>query len=107
MIVVACGICKRTFNQRSALSRHIKEGSVWFQQIFCLHKLIFRTASPDPTRLHLRTYLCQSWRFLEGDWFLSRVYVFLQCVSEPPRGRVSAELSKPVERKGAMCVVLV
>ena len=30
-----------------------------------------------------------------------------QCVSEPPRGRVSAELSKPVERKGAMCVVLV
>ena len=29
-----------------------------------------------------------------------------QCVSEPPRGRVSAELSKPVERKGAMCVVL-
>ena len=78
MIVVACGICKRTFNQRSALSRHIKEGSVWFQQIFCLHKLIFRTASPDPTRLHLRTYLCQSWRFLEGDWFLSRVYVFLQ-----------------------------
>ena len=30
-----------------------------------------------------------------------------QCISEPPRGRVSAELSKPVERKGAMCVVLV
>ena len=30
-----------------------------------------------------------------------------QCVSEPPRGRLSAELSKPVERKGAMCVVLV
>ena len=30
-----------------------------------------------------------------------------QCVSEPPRGRVSAELSKPVKRKGAMCVVLV
>ena len=30
-----------------------------------------------------------------------------QCVSEPLRGRVSAELSKPVERKGAMCVVLV
>ena len=28
-----------------------------------------------------------------------------QCVSEPPSGRVSAELSKPVERKGAMCVV--
>ena len=28
-----------------------------------------------------------------------------QCVSEPPRGRVSAELSKSVERKGAMCVV--
>ena len=28
-------------------------------------------------------------------------------VSEPHRGRVSAELSKPVERKGAMCVVLV
>ena len=27
--------------------------------------------------------------------------------SEPPRGRVSAELSKPVKRKGAMCVVLV
>ena len=24
-----------------------------------------------------------------------------------PRGRVSAELSKPVERKGALCVVLV
>ena len=32
--------------------------------------------------------------------------VCLQCESEPPRGRVSAELSKPVERKGAMCVVL-
>ena len=36
------------------------------------------------------------------------IYVKMnQCVSEPPRGRVSAELSKPVERKGAMCVVLV
>ena len=30
-----------------------------------------------------------------------------QCVSEPCKGRVSAELSKPVERKGAMCVVIV
>ena len=35
------------------------------------------------------------------------LYNKAQCVSEPPRGRVSAELSKPVERKGAMCVVLV
>ena len=29
-----------------------------------------------------------------------------QCVLKPPRGRVSAELSKPVERKGAMCTFI-
>ena len=38
---------------------------------------------------------------------------FSHCTLDPEhliiriRGRVSAELSKPVERKGAMCVVLV
>ena len=42
--------------------------------------------------------------FIKGA--MINTYTF-QCVSEPPRGRVSAELSKPVERKGAMCVVLV
>ena len=58
MIVVACGICKRTFNQRSALSRHIKEGIqvFGFNKFFCLYKLIFRAGfrmlscipRPDP-----------------------------------------------------------
>ena len=42
-------------------------------------------------------------RSVSSDLILGKV----QCVSESPRGRVSAELSKPVERKGAMCVVLV
>ena len=44
-----------------------------------------------------------------------KIYYFIKqiinpwckCVFEPPRGRVSEELSKPVKRKGAMCVVLV
>ena len=33
---------------------------------------------------------------------LEQIY---QCVPEPARGRVSAELSKPVERKGAICAL--
>ena len=41
-------------------------------------------------------------------WISSVNFILVyQCVSEPCRGRVSAELSKPVERKGAMGVVLV
>jgi len=50
-------------------------------------------------------YPCSQCEFLATTASYLKVHV--QCVSEPPRGRVSAELSKPVERKGAMCVVLV
>ena len=45
--------------------------------------------------------------YIETLVYQPSIYRNSQCVSEPPRGRVSAELSKPVERKGAMCVVLV
>ena len=44
---------------------------------------------------------------IEGVPHHVKLEFIYECVSEPPRGRVSAELSKPVKRKGAMCIVLV
>ena len=55
----------------------------------------FQEAGGHPTFLKVSIILAEISVFYN-------IYNFLiQCVSEPPRGRVSAELSKPVERKGA------